>query len=72
MQRQEKDCRASPRASGWDVVEVFKESDTSAFKRRFVDLPGGGRGQRGFAPCLAGLAVAVLFMAWALVRWLVG
>ena len=50
VQRQEQDCRALAEASGWPVVQVFQENDTSAFKRREIDLPGGGRGQRVVRP----------------------
>ncbi len=50
MQRQEQDCRELAKRSGWNVAQVYKENDTSAFKRRQVDLPGGGRGLRVIRP----------------------
>lgn len=50
MQRQEQDCRAFAERAGWTVVEVSTENETSAFKKRTVDLPGGGRGKRVVRP----------------------
>lgn len=50
MQRQEEDCRKLAAALGWWVSGVYKENDTSAFRRRQVDLPGGGRALRVVRP----------------------
>jgi site-specific DNA recombinase len=35
---------------GWGVSTVIEENDTSAFKRRMVQLPGGGKALRTFRP----------------------
>jgi site-specific DNA recombinase len=37
-------------ALGWRVSHVIEENDTSAFKRRVVALPGGGKALRTFRP----------------------
>ncbi|MBB4689791.1 recombinase family protein [Amycolatopsis jiangsuensis] len=56
VERQEKDCRllaAALRPSGYDGVEivaVYTENDTSAFKRRKVRLPDGSTGLRVMRP----------------------
>lgn len=39
--RQEQDCRRTAHARAWDVAEVYRENDTSAFTRRKVTLPDG-------------------------------
>lgn len=39
--RQEQDARALAERLGWEVGPVFIENDTSAFKRRRVELPNG-------------------------------
>lgn len=41
VMRQEEDCRRAATARGWEVVEVYRENDTSAFKRRKIRLPDG-------------------------------
>lgn len=48
--RQEADGRALAERRGDDVVEVYVENDTSAFKRRTVTLPDGSRGRRVIRP----------------------
>lgn len=50
VQRQEQDCRDLAKRLGWNVTKVYKENDTSAFKRQTVDLPGGGRALRVVRP----------------------
>jgi DNA invertase Pin-like site-specific DNA recombinase len=35
---------------GWGVLRVIEENNTSAFKRRMVPLPGGGKALRTFRP----------------------
>ncbi|HVX69985.1 MAG TPA: recombinase family protein [Mycobacteriales bacterium] len=50
VQRQEQDCRDLAKRLGWTVMKVYKENDTSAFKRQTVDLPGGGRALRVVRP----------------------
>lgn len=39
VDRQEADCRAYASAHGWEVVAVFRENDTSAFKQRTIARP---------------------------------
>ncbi len=39
--RQEQDARALADRLGWSVAEVIPENDTSAYKRRRVELPNG-------------------------------
>lgn len=50
--RQEKDCRVIATRHGWDVpkAHVYRENDTSAFKRRVVTLPDGSRARRVVRP----------------------
>lgn len=48
--RQEADCRAYAEAHGWEVVAVFRENDTSAFKQRTITLPSGERVRRVVRP----------------------
>lgn len=50
MDRQEADCRAYAEAHGWEVVAVFRENDTSAFKQRTITLPSGERVRRVVRP----------------------
>ncbi|MDR0592510.1 MAG: recombinase family protein [Bifidobacteriaceae bacterium] len=60
VDRQEQDCRALAEANGWEVVEVFRENDTSAFKQRVITLASGERVRRvvrpGFRAMLGRLA----------------
>ena len=41
VDRQEKDCRALASALGWQVVRVFRENDTSAYKQKTITLLDG-------------------------------
>lgn len=50
VDRQEADCRAYAAAHGWEVVAVFRENDTSAFKQRTITLPSGERVRRVVRP----------------------
>lgn len=50
VDRQEADCRAYAAARGWEVVAVFKENDTSAFKQRTITLASGERVRRVIRP----------------------
>lgn len=50
VDRQEADCRTYAEAHGWDVVAVFRENDTSAFKQRTITLPSGERVRRVIRP----------------------
>ncbi|HIY64827.1 MAG TPA: recombinase family protein [Candidatus Agrococcus pullicola] len=50
VDRQEADCRAYAAARGWEVVAVFRENDTSAFKQRTITLPSGERVRRVVRP----------------------
>ena len=50
VDRQEADCRAYAEAQGFEVVEVFRENDTSAFKQRTLTLPSGERVRRVVRP----------------------
>ena len=50
VDRQEKDCRALAAALGWQVVRVFRENDTSAYKQKTVTLPTGERVRRVIRP----------------------
>ncbi len=50
VDRQETDCRAYAAAHGWEVVAVFRENDTSAFKQRTITLPSGERVRRVIRP----------------------
>ncbi|WCD91484.1 recombinase family protein [Microbacterium sp. nov. GSS16] len=50
VDRQEADCRAYAEAHGWEVVAVFRENDTSAFKQRTITLPSGERVRRVIRP----------------------
>jgi site-specific DNA recombinase len=47
---QQVDLRKRATALGWGVSEVIIENDTSAFKRRTVVLPDGGKGLRVVRP----------------------
>ena len=48
--RQEADCRALARQLGWEVLEVVPENDTSAFKRKRIQLPDGTTALRTVRP----------------------
>ncbi|RRD44336.1 recombinase family protein [Buchananella hordeovulneris] len=48
--RQEADCRAYAAMHEWEVVAVFRENDTSAFKQRTITLPSGARVRRSNKP----------------------
>ena len=48
--RQEADCRALAERQGWSVGEVFVENDTSAYKRRTVQLADGTTSLRVVRP----------------------
>jgi site-specific DNA recombinase len=50
VDRQEKDCRALAAVLGWDVVRVFRENDTSAYKQKTITLPTGERVRRVVRP----------------------
>lgn len=50
VERQEEDCRAYAASRGWEVVAVFRENDTSAFKQRTITLPSGERVRRVIRP----------------------
>ncbi|NUP03555.1 MAG: recombinase family protein [Nonomuraea sp.] len=50
VHRQETDTRALARRYDHDVVEVYVENDTSAYKRRTVTLPDGTRALRVVRP----------------------
>lgn len=50
VERQEADSRAYAAAHGWEVVAVFRENDTSAFKQRTITLPSGERVRRVIRP----------------------
>ena len=50
VERQEADCRAYAAAHGWEVVAVFRENDTSAFKQRTITLSSGERVRRVVRP----------------------
>jgi DNA invertase Pin-like site-specific DNA recombinase len=50
VDRQEADCRAYATGHGMEVVEVFRENDTSAFKQRVITLPSGERVRRVVRP----------------------
>lgn len=50
VDRQEKDCRALATALGWQVVQVFRENDTSAYKKKTITLPTGERVRRVIRP----------------------
>lgn len=58
--RQEDDGRALAQRLGWTIVKVIPEDDTSAFKRRKIQLPDGTTALRtvrpGFRAALDGLA----------------
>ncbi|WP_454261538.1 hypothetical protein [Pseudoxanthomonas mexicana] len=58
MDRQEKDCRALAAALGWQVVRVFRENDTSAYKQKTITLPTGERVRRVIRPQFRGTARA--------------
>jgi site-specific DNA recombinase len=44
------DCRKLAQRLGWQVVEVYPEDATSAFKKRVVTLPDGRRVRRNVRP----------------------
>ncbi|MEH0642836.1 recombinase family protein [Streptomyces scabiei] len=48
--RQEDDCRDLARRMNWGVVEVIPENDTSAFKRKRIQLPDGTTALRTVRP----------------------
>lgn len=48
--RQEDDCRDLARRLGWEVAEVVPENDTSAFKRKRIQLPDGTTALRTVRP----------------------
>lgn len=50
VERQEADCRAYADSLGYEVVEVFRENDTSAFKQRTITLPTGEKVRRVVRP----------------------
>lgn len=50
VERQEADCRALAERRGWSVGKVYRENDTSAFKRRKVRLPDGTTALRVLRP----------------------
>jgi site-specific DNA recombinase len=50
VQRQEKDSRELASRRGWTIGEVYRENDTSAFRRRVVTLPDGRRASRVVRP----------------------
>ena len=50
VDRQEADCRALAVALGWDVARVFRENDTSAYKKKTITLPTGERVRRVVRP----------------------
>lgn len=49
-ERQEADCRAYAESLGYEVIEVFRENDTSAFKQRTITLPTGEKVRRVIRP----------------------
>jgi DNA invertase Pin-like site-specific DNA recombinase len=48
--RQERDCRALVERNGWTIGEIYRENDTSAFRRRRVTLPDGSMALRVVRP----------------------
>src|SRR5699024_1530759 len=50
VERQEADCRAYAESLGYEVVEAFRENDTSAFKQRTITLPTGEKVRRVVRP----------------------
>lgn len=50
VERQEKDCQALADRLHWSVDKVYRENDTSAFKRRRIELPDGTAGLRVIRP----------------------
>lgn len=64
VDRQEADCRELAKRRGWTITEVYVENDTSAFKRRRVELPDGTTALRvdrpAFRKLLADLAAGVI------------
>lgn len=50
VDRQEADCRVYAQVQGFEVVEVFRENDTSAFKQRTITLPTGEKVRRVVRP----------------------
>jgi len=50
VRRQEADCRHLATSQGWTVTQVYRENDTSAFRRRKVALPDGTTALRVVRP----------------------
>ncbi|AAT89951.1 hypothetical protein ATY41_03330 [Leifsonia xyli subsp. xyli] len=50
VDRQEEDCRAVAATEDLEVVAVFRENDTSAFKQRTIVLPSGEKVRRVIRP----------------------
>jgi DNA invertase Pin-like site-specific DNA recombinase len=50
VDRQEQDYREYAAAHGYEVVKVFRENDTSAFKQKTITLPTGERVRRVIRP----------------------
>ncbi|HZK05619.1 MAG TPA: recombinase family protein [Actinomycetaceae bacterium] len=50
VDRQEADCRAFAESHGYEVVRVFRENHTSAFKQRTITLPTGEKVRRVVRP----------------------
>ena len=50
VDRQEADCRVYAEAHGYEVVEVFRENDTSAVRQRTITLPSGEKVRRVVRP----------------------
>ncbi|MFL0459231.1 recombinase family protein [Kytococcus sedentarius] len=50
VERQEADCRDYAESLGFEVVEVFRENDTLAFKQRTITLPTGEKVRRVVRP----------------------
>lgn len=59
VERQEADCRALVERRGWTVGQVFRENDTSAYKRRKVALPDGTTALRVVRPAFRQLLDAI-------------
>lgn len=55
VDRQEADCKALAKSLGWDVVRVFRENDTSAYKKKTITLPTGERVRRVVRPEFRGM-----------------
>lgn len=48
--RQEQDCERAAESRGWKLAEVYRENDTSAFKRRKITAPDGTSSLRVIRP----------------------